>query len=442
MTFRFNPFAESLDDVSPSELTSFYKISEGWYAEYKSQPIAARNIAKSLSAFANQYGGWLVFGVAEKNLVADSFPGLSSAEVELVVQTLSDASRDSVNPEVFYQSRVFNGPVDEIGLSSDRSIVVVRIPPGPEAPYIHKDGRVYRRVADSSAPKPETDRAILDRLWNRSDRKQELLESLVNRHPITSKGEKDVCFLHVFVSSNPYELDGDWYTKRFSDFVEVMKGEPIPFDNFFTRPRGFVARQINNNDPARRLLTWEFDRYCHSFITIPMNTLHLADSGNFDGYRFWEDFAGLLNNAQLLGSRVLDLNVLFGALLAISVRHRTLVKEVGVKGPFYVKFSLENVWRTVPFLDIPSFSEHVIEHGFPIVQDVDLVVPPGVGLQNFVILPELKLEQADEVADALSMSSHVFNALGIPTELLASEAKELALVIDRFSRAQLDRSQQ
>ena len=45
--------------------------------EYKSEAVPARALAKSLSAFANTYGGWLFVGVREEskdNAVAGSFP--------------------------------------------------------------------------------------------------------------------------------------------------------------------------------------------------------------------------------------------------------------------------------------------------------------------------------------------------------------------------------
>ena len=40
-------------------------------------------------------------------------------------------------------------------------MVVVEIPQSRAAPHVHKDGRIYRRVADASEPKPETDRLSL-----------------------------------------------------------------------------------------------------------------------------------------------------------------------------------------------------------------------------------------------------------------------------------------
>ena len=41
------------------------------------------NLAKHLTAFANQMGGWLFFGVKEniENMTAESFPGIDENDV-------------------------------------------------------------------------------------------------------------------------------------------------------------------------------------------------------------------------------------------------------------------------------------------------------------------------------------------------------------------------
>ena len=96
----YSPFSAPLAQAASGELKEFYSISEGWHVEYKSLPIPPKDLAKSLSSFANQYGGWLVLGVVEdkRNLTAQEFPGLTQQQVSKVVQHLRDASRDCVNP--------------------------------------------------------------------------------------------------------------------------------------------------------------------------------------------------------------------------------------------------------------------------------------------------------------------------------------------------------
>ena len=432
---EFSPFKEPLVRVAPSELKEFYSIAEGWHVEYKSQPTPPKELAKSLSSFANQYGGWLVLGVVEdaKTLTAQEFRGLSQEQVSRVVQHLRDASRDCVNPEVYYEHRIFDGPIGEINLPSGKSVVVVNVPQAPEPPYVHADARIYRRVGDSASPKPETDPSILDRLSLRAQQSRERLTRMVSRIPVTSKAEEDNCYLHVTLMSDPYEIEGHWYGGTFEDFSEIMRKDPIPFDNIYTNAAGFVARQAKNNDPYRRTLTWEFDRHGHSFISLPINTLNTQDE-KLARYNIGPLFGKLIGSHPLLSSRLLDLNEVFKASWAIAVRHRELAAKADNYGPFYFKGHIENVWRRVPFLDMTSLLDHVQKFGVPVIQDDNVLVPPGTDLNSFALLSanqDYRGETAADVSlrtrDAVRMSTPIFNALGIPLEILRDAAEELVI---------------
>ena len=50
---------------------------------------------------------------------------------------------------------------------------------------------------------------------------------------------------------------------------------------------------------------------------------------------------------------------------------------------FDLKARLENVWRTIPFLDHSKYIEHIDDFGYPLVQETELVVPEGAGLRYF-----------------------------------------------------------
>jgi hypothetical protein len=449
MKFRYSPFEKKIEDVQASDLGMLRSVSEGWYVEYKAQVIPVKNLAKSLSSFANQYGGWLILGVKENHEThtAESFPGVATTDVNRLFQSLKEAARTALNPEVFYTTKEFKGPIDDIELSQDRSIIAVRIPPGAETPYIHADGKIYLRIADSSEPKPATDRATLERLWERSDKSSDKLANFAKKIPTTSEGEKDNCFLHLSIFSDPYEMKNDKFNGNFDDFVKIMKTAPIPFDNFYTQSTGFIARQIaSHNDPHRRLFTWEFDRHCYSFITLPFVFFTGPYLHSLAPYSIGVNFNKLLTEAHIRHSRLLELNILLHSLHAILIRHRELAYKAGIHGPFFVKAHLQNVWRTVPFLDMPSLLMHISEHGFPVVQEDNVLTPPGTGLETFVVLPERdftsKSLSRDIVSDLVLVFLPILEALGIPREFIAKKdaLKELQSVMERFNEAQASRN--
>jgi predicted HTH transcriptional regulator len=96
---KFSPFRRPIEDLTCADAAGLREIAEGWYVEYKRELPNARSAAKSLSALANQYGGWVVYGVIEKgdgSRTAGTFPGIPRAEVPLVEQRLRERQPEPV----------------------------------------------------------------------------------------------------------------------------------------------------------------------------------------------------------------------------------------------------------------------------------------------------------------------------------------------------------
>lgn len=448
---RYTPFDKELNDFSTSELANLREVAEGWYVEYKSQPPVIKDIAKSLSSFANQYGGWLFLGVEEdsETNTAESFPGIEGSKVPEVLEAIRNAAKDVVRPQVFYQTRTIEGPLKAIGLNPGRSIIIVRVPEGADTPYIHNDGRIYIRVGDSSSPTPVREKATFDLLYRRGEDKQSFLESLVERTPELSKGEGERSYIHLTILSDPYETLGHWYGGSFADFCDLMKGKSIPFENIYTAPDGFIARQIESNDPFNRLLTWEFSRNCNSFITIPLSTLSsevAIEALRSKSVELWApyasgpEFVSALNAIGLRTAKILNLNLLLTLLGVIMSRHRRIVGQSGVRGPFYIKARIENVWRAVPFLDLDNYLKHIREFGFPVVQESELIVPRGRSLESFEVSPEHDCPQSEPMeigsSGSVGIWLEVMMALGIPGEVLAQDPTELLSISNKEAEIQ------
>ena len=434
------PFDKGLRELSPSDLQDLTGVHEGWYVEYKRQAITQGDLSKSLSAFANQYGGWLFIGVAEnrETNTAESFPGIPTSSIPAELERLRNAAKDTVRPSIFYEHIVIDGPVDSIGLADGKSIIVVNIPQGADTPYFHTNGRIYRRVGDSSTPVHISDRAELDLLSEHGRIARSRLEDKVSKLPEVSKGEENTPFLHIHILSDPYEIMGHRYRGRFSDFAAAMAERMLPFDNIFPTTEGFVARQVQSNrEPHRRLLTWELSLNCDSFITVPINVI--TNGGSQVGstnYSTLQPFLAEMEKSHYGYTEALDLEQLLVLLMTIVVRHRRLAGQANIKGPFYVKARLENMWRRVPFIDVPEFLKHISEFGFPLIQQADIFAPSGTSLDSFVVWPERDTPLSGDSIDAgeidsiipdmIAIGRHVFYAAGIPSEIILSYAKTMA----------------
>ena len=387
-------------------------------------------------------------GVEEnsESKTAGSFPGIESGNLSEALESLRNAAKDLVRPQVAYQSRTVEGPLETIGLCSNRSVIVVHVPEGPNTPYIHNDGRIYSRVGDSSSPIPANDKATFDLLYQRGADRKSYLAALVGRSPELSKDEEGNSYIHLSILSDPYGTLGHWYEGTYSDFSTAMKGRSIPFDNIYTAPSGFIARQVEANYRPNRLFTWEFSRTCNSFVTIPIPTLPSPESHKSLGsdvmdawatYSIGAKFASALSSKGLGASRILNLNLLLEILRLVLSRHQTIVGQSGVKGPFYIKARIANVWRAVPFIDLDQYMEHVEMFDLPVVQDSVLVVPEGTSLETFVVSEELvsvPAESENQLPDgSVDMWVEISQALGIPGELLEKNARALASVSRRES---------
>jgi len=82
--YQYNPFFKTLRDVVAEDLAQLRSVSEGWFVDYKRTALDTRELGKHISAFANQRGGWLIFGIEEAqdgSRTAAFFPGIPEAEV-------------------------------------------------------------------------------------------------------------------------------------------------------------------------------------------------------------------------------------------------------------------------------------------------------------------------------------------------------------------------
>jgi predicted HTH transcriptional regulator len=80
--YPYNPFSKPLQDIAGNDLRVLRSTAE--YIEYKRELPNLRDLAKALSAFANQYGGFLFIGVTEAgdgSRMAKEFGGLPEQEV-------------------------------------------------------------------------------------------------------------------------------------------------------------------------------------------------------------------------------------------------------------------------------------------------------------------------------------------------------------------------
>ena len=433
----FNPFNKKLEEIIPDDLAILRSVTEGWYVEYKGQIVSVKSIAKSIAAFANHYGGWLFYGIEESSdgsNTAGSFPGLDQSKIVLLIERIRNAAKDVVNPSPYYEYEILTGPCAEIGLPDNRSIVVVLIPSSPNSPHIHADGRIYRRIADASDPRSETDRFILDQLWQRGQNSQEKLATFLQDEPVLSKGEDETSYIELYLLPDPLgaarqrtDLTFDLFTKLMTD--TSTPGLSFLCDNFFPMANGFIGRDVNTNDPYNLVSTWKHYNNGFSIVSLPFSSSRIGSityGGWLHGYDQEFSFLQLMKESSHKTSYLLDVNPVLFSITGAIAQQRRLMKHGNIKGSLYAKAVLRNIWRRIPFLDTKKYISLISEQGFPIIQFTEEFAPYGTTFDSLVWIPEVDSEDNSthpdtdliiiQVGSAARIISHILNALGIATK--------------------------
>lgn len=425
----YSPFETSLDSLAAADLERLRDVAEGWFIEYKRELSKSADIAKSISALANTYGGWVFYGVEEKSRdepVAGSFPGIDASVADAALQRIRQAVAQHMDPASHYEARTVRG--DGTTLPTDRVVVCVRVPKSLSAPHVHSTGRIYRRVGDGSEPKPETDRHLLEQLFRRADDLRRYFADWVGRDPEFSEGESDTPYIRLLMIADPWGDEEPWLDTTVAELKPLFEQASglvgsTPFDTLYTSSRGYVARQARNNNPHNLGLTWRFRESLVSDVYIPLNMYEETPGGlaqRLHGYEQADRFARILMDHGYENARVVDLSFLFGVLIGVIEIQRRLLAAAGWTKPWFVKVRLLNSWRTLPFLDVDVVLDTLERDGLPVHLDGTDTAPAGTDPETFVEVGPMDGtgdEQARILLQAMVVMDPIAKAFGLATPL-------------------------
>lgn len=433
----FSPFQAMFEELTAADLERLRGTTEGWYVEYKREIPQASSIAKSISALANTYGGWLFFGIeelAKDNAVACAFPGVPCADADAALQRIRQAVADHMNPAAHFDARAIEG-AEGASFESDRVVIAIRVPQSLSAPHVHRSGQIYRRVADGSEPRPENDRYLLDQLFRRGDELRREFSEWVDRDPEFSKSEENVPFLRLMMICDPWREEDPWLEIEADELWKIFNASPgvvssVPFETLYTSARGFVARQCNTNDPHNLGLTWQFQQSLVSDLTIPLNFYEM-DRAKFlyeplEGYVHGKRFIDLLNARNYSSPKIVDLNMLFNLLVGVVEAQYRILKRAGWRKPYFAKARLLNAWRTVPFVDVDVVLDRFEAFGLPVCLHDVSTTPPGTDPDSFVRVRSVDPDVGDEVnilLQALDIFRPIAQAWGLPPHVELGEER-------------------
>lgn len=427
--YDFNPFNKPIEHIVGEDLGVLKGVAEGWYVDYKRAVIKPDQIGKHLSAFANQFGGWLLFGVEEsEERTAASFIGVHKTEVAGLSTAIREAASAHVNPPCFYEERVIEGPCSSIGLSEDRAIVVLCIPQGAVPPYVHSSGRIYRRVSDHSDPRAETDRYVLDMLWERGRKDIERLERLFSIRPeyvgVTSP------IAHVWLFTDPTG-ERDFDVLDFETFKNSLQGSTnkgliMPMDAVHASWGGYIARQTKGNNPLGPVASFRWWHSGSARITVPLNLYTKAQMlAQPKRFRYCREFLGELDRQGFQKAQICDLSHFFFAIASLYNQMRLLLDRTNNKEALRASILIENTRNLLPYIDCEEYPEEVRINGIPVVEESEIRIPEQLRHDNLITLERNKTIEGDlpsqvnarAVMEILPVFAVIFTALGVMNEL-------------------------
>lgn len=441
----FNPFHKQLAELKLDDLSVLKSVSEGLFVEYKSELPNPKEIARSVSSFANQEGGLLFYGVkgAKKQdgfNCAESFPGLASVEGLRIMDRVRDAVTAHCQPVPPFERFQLRGPAEELPIAPDRTVVLVAVKRGMDAPYVHSSGRIFRRVADSTDPIPERDRHALDLLWSRREKGLARLRVALSYDPPRLGSERDrLSLLRLFLFSDPFGDRGHVNRLAFSQLREVLADASVatggmPFDNIFATENGAFGRHARHNDPRATIPSLRFNGDCSAVATIPLN------SGSFESppemrrwmarYRHAEPFSAQCAQGNLRKVEVIDLNAAIPALGAMVSKYRALLRVNGVtEEDISFKLLASNVAGRTPFLDVAAYMRFVQLNGVPVIQEHAAWAPVSESPEFLgAFEPDVEVGAADDdphvkagVKDMARMLSAMLPILGVPLDVAVED---------------------
>lgn len=432
----YSPFSKSLEDITGDDLQVLRAVDEGWFVDYKSQAVKPVDFGKHLSAFANQFGGWLFIGIKEgqhKSMKADSFPGIDTSDVPKTLIQIREGIAAHVSTPILFSHRVIDGPVESLGLDSNKSIIIVHVPEGDNPPYIHSTGRIYRRIADSSEPEAETNRSVLDGMWRKAENHKARLSEFI-LDPVSRNQSDPRCGAYAYVYLlHDLSLGSANCGLSFQQFKAALddgraNGKfPILLDNVFPTQDGYIARHyMGRNGPNDQLLSLRWWLNGNVRFTIPIEQVSSSDCWSprsCPHLKILCEAMGVLpgkplpQNGYNLDS-VLDLGMLCFCIAALEQSYFALRDKCGLAGSVRTKAVLTGVRNAIPFIPMQCLIDQVLTGGVPISQDSVVVVPKGTLPDTFLEVADIPSSVGSRRADLVSaqLAIPMLRAMGVGIE--------------------------
>jgi hypothetical protein len=130
-----------LGDLTTGDVDTMLTLDETLFIEHKrgiGEPANSFKLRQAVASFANTAGGWLLLGVANGRVVADSGSPWAQPGARSLVDLVRDRLRGRIDPMPAFECRVMDDhPAGPLG--------VIRVYESSDTPHVLEEGLVYVR---------------------------------------------------------------------------------------------------------------------------------------------------------------------------------------------------------------------------------------------------------------------------------------------------------
>jgi hypothetical protein len=402
----YNPFNKPINDLTAQDLEILIQkeVAEGYSVEYKREFQPNQKTAKSISSFANTYGGWYFVGIeSNKNKnTASRINGISLKDVQDPADKLREIIKSSIDPTPIFYHKIVQ--LDDL----DKVVLVVEIPDNQETPFITSDGRIYRRVGDSSDPVSETNRYAVDRLVDNGKDISREFEEFCQDNRTFSKSEENQGWVNIYVSPYPLgivnkiEMLSEEGMERLISLSQTslkyyLYGQEIGYGNFpFNSGKlgigSVILRQVEPAKVGFNSPSVELFIDGRAKFHIPLSYLPYTQVENTEEIKSLESKKALINimerdaELDLTVLRFFDIERLWSIVgNQVNFYQNWFGKELESE-EIKTAVVLDNIWRSVPFHDSDVWGSFVKKFGLP-VQNTDFLRVPTKEGRGIMIDP-------------------------------------------------------
>ena len=389
----FKLFNKNIEEIGQKDIESLVvrEIKEGWFVEYKSKEIRPMGLAKVVSSFANQNGGWLFVGVmSDQNNCIQEICGHSIGK-ENIYDWIRNSIAGNLSPVPEFKVKI-------VEMTEGREVIVLCVEKGSSAPYICSDGKIYNRV--DCASEPVKDKYTLNELYKRRDEVVNLVEYYSSQEYMVSKkqSEQNIPYLEIQIfpeNFNRHRIDNFnsiQELEMLKDIFNNIKVELTPGSSFNFRIK--------------------FDKVYFSYDSIILNSSSMKPYSHIDlGLNIEIRADGTLKTYLPLVNCALDRKHAPFYLKRDTVDY--LIKEIGAEDSSFIQLidgfglyflamkiigsyrayinqkldintvsmrvKLGNVWRKLLVFESDEYKEVLKKYGLPICMKDVIEVPHFIG---------------------------------------------------------------